>query len=90
MRDDSTETLDELSGLLSDMTVNMGTRIGFLETIKDNLEDMKVGVEDETVLLQEVDIAQLAIDISRRQVLYEMSLSVAGRLMSMSLLDFIR
>ena len=34
--------------------------------------------------------AQVAIDLSRREVLYEMSLSVAGRLMQVSLLDFIR
>ncbi len=90
LRNNSTEALDELSGLLSEITVNMGTRIGFLETIKDNLEDMKFGVEDEATLLQEADIAQIAIGISRRQALYEMSLSVAGRLMSISLLDFIR
>ncbi len=90
MRNNSTEALDELSGLLSEMTVNVGTRIGFLQTIKDNLEDMKYGVEDEATLLQEADIAQVAIDISRRQTLYEMSLSVAGRLMSISLLDFLR
>lgn len=90
MRNNSTEALDELSGLLSEITVNMGTRIGFMETVKNNLEDMKFGAEDEATLLQEADIAQVAIDISRRQALYEMSLSVAGRLMSISLLDFIR
>ncbi len=90
LRDNSTEALDELSGLLSEMTVSLGTRIGFLETIKDNLEDMKFGVEDEATLLEQADIAQIAIGLSRRQALYEMSLSVAGRIMSVSLLDFIR
>ncbi len=90
LRDNSTEALDELSDLLSEMTVSLGTRIGFLQTIKDNLEDMKFGVEDEATLLHEADIAQIAIDISRRQALYEMSLSVAGRLMSISHLDVIR
>lgn len=90
LRNNATEALEELSGLLSQMTVNQGTRIGFLQTIKDNLEDMKFGVEDEATLLQQADIAQIAIGISRRQALYEMSLSVAGRLMSVSLLDFIR
>ena len=90
MRDNSTAALEELSGLLSQMTINQGTRIGFLQTIKDNLEDMKFGTEDEATLLQEADIAQIAIDISRREVLYQLSLSVAGRLMSISLLDFIR
>jgi predicted HTH domain antitoxin len=40
--------------------------------------------------LEEADIAQIAIDLTRREVLYEMSLSMAARLLSMSLLDFLR
>jgi flagellin-like hook-associated protein FlgL len=39
--------------------------------------------------LQQADVAQIAIDLSREQVLYQMSLSVAGKLMTTSLLDFI-
>jgi len=39
--------------------------------------------------LQEADIAQIAIDLSRRELLYQMSLSLAARMMSVSLLDFI-
>jgi flagellin-like hook-associated protein FlgL len=40
--------------------------------------------------LEQADIAQLAIDLSRRDVLYQMSLSVTAKLLSLSLLDFIR
>ena len=54
-----------------------------------NLEDMEFDTKDETTRLQEADVAQIAIDLSRREVLYQMSLSVAGKLMTMSLLDFI-
>ena len=39
--------------------------------------------------MEEADIAQVAIDLSRHEVLYQMSLAVAGKLMSLSLLDFI-
>lgn len=89
VRNISMESLEELRSLLAEKSVSMGTRIGFLEDIKGMVENMKFGTEDETTMLQEADIAQIAIDISKRDVLYQMSLSVAGRLMSMSLLDFI-
>ena len=89
VRNISMESLEELRSLLTEKSVSMGTRIGFLEDLKGMVENMKFGTEDEATMLQEADIAQIAIDISKRDVLYQMSLSVAGRLMSMSLLDFI-
>lgn len=89
VRNISIESLEEVRSLLTEKSVSMGTRIGFLEDLKGMVENMKFGTEDETTMLQEADIAQIAIDISKRDVLYQMSLSVAGRLMSMSLLDFI-
>ena len=89
VRNISMESLEELRSLLTEKSVSMGTRIGFLEDLNSMVENMKFGTEDETTMLQEADIAQIAIDISKRDVLYQMSLSVAGRLMSMSLLDFI-
>ena len=89
VRNISIESLEEVRSLLTEKSVSMGTRIGFLEDLKGMVENMKFGTEDEATMLQEADIAQIAIDISKRDVLYQMSLSVVGRLMSMSLLDFI-
>ncbi len=81
--------VEEVRHRLVQADVSTGSKIGFLATLKDNLEDMEFDTKDETTRLQEADIAQIAIDLSRREVLYQMSLSVAGKLMSMSLLDFI-
>lgn len=81
--------VEEVRHLLVQADVSTGSKIGFLNTLKSNLEDMEFDTKDETTRLQEADIAQIAIDLSRREVLYQMSLSVAGKLMSMSLLDFI-
>ena len=67
----------------------MGMKMGFLETLKGNLDNIKFNVEEEKISLEEADIAQIAIDLSRHEILYQMSLSVAGKLMSMSLLDFL-
>jgi len=85
----SINSLDEISSLLVQTEVSVGSKIGFLDNLKNTLNNLKYNTEDEVTRLQEADIAQVAIDLSRREVLYQMSLSMAGKLMSMSLLDFI-
>lgn len=89
LRNDSIGVLEEINNLLIQDSVAIGSRVGFLDNLKESLNNIKYDTEDEVTRLQEADIAQIAIDLSRRDVLYQMSLSVAGRLMSMSLLDFI-
>ncbi len=87
--EDSANSLEEVSNLLVQNSVTTGSRIGVLEDLKDSLNNLKYNTEDEAVRLQEADIAQIAIDLSRREILYQMSLSLAARIMSVSLLDFI-
>jgi flagellar hook-associated protein 3 FlgL len=89
LRSSSLGALEEVRSLLSERSVSIGIKIGFMEDLSNTLENIEFNTEDETTRLQEADIAQIAIDLSRREVLYEMSLSVAGKLLSMSLLDFI-
>ncbi len=81
---------EETEKLLVQSQVSIGSKIGFLDDLKNSLKDIKYYTEDEATRLQEADIAQIAIDLSRREVLYQMSLSVAAKLMSMSLLDFLK
>jgi len=88
--ENSLKVLEEINELVVQAGVSVGSKIGFLDNLKDNLQKLKYDAEDESTLLQEADIAQIAIDLSRREVLYQMSLSVVGKLMSVSLLDFIR
>ena len=57
-----------------------------LEEAKARTQQLK----DEATRLMEADITQIAVDLSQREVLYQMSLSVAGKLMSTTLLDFLR
>jgi len=87
--DQSVAALEEVRNRLVQADVSTDSKIGFLNTLKDNLEDMQGNTQEETTHLQEADVAQIAIDLSRREILYQMSLSVAGKLMSTSLLDFI-
>jgi len=85
----SLNSLEEISNLLVQTEVSVGSKIGFSDNLKESLTDLKYNTEDELTRLTEADIAQVAIDLSRREVLYQMSLSVAAKLMSMSLLDYI-
>jgi len=89
LQDVMLKSLDEVNELLIQAEVSVGSKIGFLDDFKDSLKNLVYNAEDEKTALQEADVAQIAIDLSRREVLYQMSLSVAGKLMSMSLLDFI-
>ena len=89
-RDSLSDSLEEVRSLLSEKVVSIGFKTGFIDDLKNSLDNIKFGAENEATLLQEADIAQVAIDLSRREVLYQMSLSVAAKLMSMSLLDFIK
>jgi flagellar hook-associated protein 3 FlgL len=85
----SLSSLEEISNLMVQTEVSLGTKINFLNNLKDNLSTQQYNTEDEINRLQEADITQVAIDLSQREVLYQMSLSIAAKLMSMSLLDFI-
>jgi len=89
LRNNALSSLAELDNLLLQSSVSMGSKIGFLDDLKDSLNNIKYDTEDEVTRLQQADIVQIAIDLSRREVLYQMSLAVAAKLMSLSLLDYI-
>ena len=89
LQNNSLTALEEINKLVVQAEVSVGSKIGFLDNLKDSLTALKYDAEDESTLLQEADIAQIAIDLSKREVLYQMSLSIAGKLMSLSLLDFL-
>jgi flagellar hook-associated protein 3 FlgL len=66
-----------------------GAKINGLSSLKDSMEKIATGFADRTAQLQDADIAQVAIDLSRHQLLYQMSMQVASKALSTSLLDFI-
>jgi flagellar hook-associated protein 3 FlgL len=89
-RNESASSLDEIGSLLVGKQVTVGAKVGYLNDLKNSLDSIKANNEDESSNLQQADIAQVSIDLARHTALYQMSLSVAGKLMSMSLLDFIK
>jgi len=87
--DTAFSSLDEARELLVKAEVSVGSKIGFVSDIKDSIENLSYSTEDETGRLQNADITEIAIELSRREVLYEMSLSVAGKLLSLSLFNYL-
>ncbi|HPY76643.1 MAG TPA: hypothetical protein PLQ45_02260, partial [Anaerohalosphaeraceae bacterium] len=68
----------------------IGGRIETLMNLKESMEDMKASSDDEISRLRDSDITEVAIDLARHQMLYEMSLTAASKIFSMSLLDFLK
>ena len=83
------DSIDEMYNMLNRASVSVGSKINYLNNTKEMLTDVKYNAEDETALIGDADITQVAIDISQTQALYQMSLSAAGRMMSMSLFDYL-
>jgi len=81
--------LDDVRNLVVQGEVEVGSKINFLDGLKNDLEDLKLNLEEEGTHLQEADISQVAIDLSRYGILYQMSLAAAGKMMSMSIFDYI-
>jgi flagellar hook-associated protein 3 FlgL len=90
LRSNAMESLDEIYNLLVRKGVTIGFKIGMMDDLNSNLSDLKFNVEENMAQLEQADIAQIAIDLSRRDVLYQMSLSITAKLLSLSLLDFIK
>jgi flagellar hook-associated protein 3 FlgL len=82
--------VEEVRNQLVQANITTGSEIGFLNTLKQNLENVQFDTQDQTARLQQADVAQISIDLAREQTLYQMSLAVAGKLMTTSLLDFIQ
>ncbi len=89
IREKSSEILDEVDDILVNQSVMTGSKIGFLDSLKDSLDSLTINNEDEKARLEDADISQVSIELSRIQVLYQMSLAVVGKLASMSLMDYI-
>lgn len=68
----------------------VGGRVQTLTNLRDSIDEMKLNTDEEISRVYDADVTQVAIDLARYEVLYEMSLNVASKMFSMSLLDFLQ
>jgi len=90
LRTSLSDSLDEVSTLLLSKEGALGSKSSFLDNLKTNLNSLQITSSDEVDSIKQADVAQVSIDLSRYQNLYQMSLAVAGKLLSVSLLDYIQ
>lgn len=83
------DSLDEvIAGLIANATV-VGGRLQAMGGLKQSMADIKAAVDVQRAELQDADIVQLATDLARAQAFYEMVLAVTGRVLRISLLDYL-
>ncbi len=90
MRSEFIEKVEEVNAVLIRTNVSLGSKINFLDGLKNTVSEIDHNAEDETSRLTDTDIAEISVELSRREVLYQMSMAVAGKMMSVTLLDFVR
>lgn len=90
MLSDTLGSMTTVQTNLSKTFPTMGGKIETLTTLSDSLKDIKFNAESKISQLQDADIAQVAVKLAQHGILYQMSLSVAARLFSMSLMDFLQ
>ncbi|MDH4201338.1 MAG: flagellar hook-associated protein FlgL [Phycisphaerae bacterium] len=90
MLSDTVQSMDEVNQRLVQAFPVVGGRLQVLTNFKESIEDMKLATDENISRIQDTDITQVAIDLARYEMLYQMSLSVASRMFSMSLLDFMQ
>ena len=77
-----------MAGLSQHMTA-VGGRLQAMDNLGGSLEGLRGNTDTETASLADADIIEVATELARTQTLYEMTLATAGRLLNLSLLDFI-
>ncbi len=81
--------LEDISDQLTNESMLAGSKMSYLESIRNNLEDIEYNVQENISNIDEVDIAQVSIDLTYYEMLYQTSLSIASRMLTLSLFNFI-
>lgn len=89
MLDDTVNILDQVNKDLTKAFTMIGGREGSLENLKKSIEDVQSSLKVEESRLQDADIAEVSVDLAEKLSLYQMSMSVAGKLFNLSILDYL-
>ncbi len=89
LKNSLSDSLDEVSSSLLSKESLLGSKSSFLDNLKTNLDSLNTISSSEVDSIEQADVSQVSIDLSRYENLYEMSLEVASKLLSLSLLDYI-
>ena len=68
---------------------SVGAKINRLERRSLELQDEKLNLTQQLADLEDVDVAEVTVDLQSQEVAYRAALSVGAKLMQPSLLDYL-
>ncbi len=86
----ATTSLMTVTDNITQKLAAVGSRIQAMDAMTQTLETNRDAADDRAAMLQDADIVNVATELARSQNLYQMTLTSAARLLSLSLLDFIQ
>lgn len=87
--DSVSETIKIATERLSQSMTTAGGKIQAMETLRTTQENIMAEADEQADLLEDADIAIVASQLARTQALYQMTLTVSGKLLSLNLMDFL-
>ncbi|HFE53067.1 MAG TPA: flagellar hook-associated protein 3 [Bacteroidetes bacterium] len=90
--EDIRDTVDELDRALErslNARTSVGAKINRLERRSLELQDEKLNLTQQLADLEDVDVAEVTVDLQSQEVAYRAALSVGAKLMQPSLLDYL-
>ncbi len=82
-------SLEQVSKRFTQKMTVVGGRLGGLDQLGQTLDNLQFNNTSEASGLQQADVVEIAVELARAEVFYQASLQVAGKVLSMSLLDYI-
>lgn len=87
--DNAMTALQEVTDRLSEAITATGAHLQALDSLKSNLQNVQEFSRQQASALSDADIVDVAMELARRQTLYQMTLTSAARLLSMSLINYL-
>ncbi|MBC7216852.1 MAG: flagellar hook-associated protein FlgL [Candidatus Caldatribacterium sp.] len=84
------ERIDEVLDLLLKVRAEVGARTLRMENALSRFEDFKLNFKKLLSLDEDIDVAEIVVQLQEHQSVYQMALASAARLLQPTLLDFLR
>jgi flagellar hook-associated protein 3 FlgL len=89
MLDQSLAALTEASEKVASSLAVVGGQVGAMEDLKNSLDTANTAMSDQLDSLQSADVTEITVELTSTQNLYQLTLSVAAKLLETSLLNYL-
>lgn len=86
----SVSNIDTILGRINTVRADLGGRMNRLELAKNRLENININTQELLSSKEDTDMAEAISELVLQQNIYQAALGVGGKIMQISLLDFLR